>query len=67
MLAPRFSIRRLLLIMTFCGVCFLIFSMAVRGHEWAQSFSFAGLSLILLFSVFRDIFLCGVDRSFAAC
>ncbi|MHB0960947.1 MAG: hypothetical protein ACYC0X_33725 [Pirellulaceae bacterium] len=56
MLIPRFTLRRLLLLMTASGVFFLIVAQAVDGHAWAIGVSLAGASLLLSFLVYGILF-----------
>lgn len=49
MLAPQFSLRQMLAMMTGLGVFSLIASLAVRGHVWAASLVIAGCTLVLVF------------------
>lgn len=45
MLAPRFSIRTLLALLTAGAVVFLVAGMAVRGEMWAWGVTIAAMSL----------------------
>jgi hypothetical protein len=45
MLAPRFTIRTLLIVLTLGAVVFLVAGMAVRGHLWAWGATIGVLSL----------------------
>jgi hypothetical protein len=46
MLAPRFSIRALLILVTGGAVFFLVAGMAVRGEAWAWGVTIAALCLV---------------------
>jgi hypothetical protein len=47
MLAPRFSIRALLAVLTGAALFFLISGLAVRGDKWAWGITIGVLSLLL--------------------
>jgi hypothetical protein len=47
MLAPRFSIRSLLIVLTVGALFFLITGLAVRGDKWAWGITIGVLSLVL--------------------
>jgi hypothetical protein len=46
-LLPRFTIRTLLIILTFCAGVFLILGAALRGHSWAWGVSIGIFSLVV--------------------
>lgn len=46
-LAPQFTLRWLLGLMTVCGLLFAVFGSAARGHAWAIGVS-AGMGVLLL-------------------
>jgi hypothetical protein len=45
MLVPRFTIRAMLVVMTFCAVFFLVIGIAFRGQNWAWGIAIGVLSL----------------------
>jgi len=47
MLIPRFSIRFLLLLTTFCAVFFFVMTLAVQGSQWAVAVCVATGGLLL--------------------
>ena len=56
MLAPQFTTRRMLLLISGCSVLFLVLSMAVRGHYWAIAVSLGMGSILLTFLAFALFF-----------
>lgn len=56
MLAPQFTTRRMLLLIAFCSVLFLVLSLAVRGQLWAIALSVGIGSVGLMFIAFALFF-----------
>jgi hypothetical protein len=56
MLIPRFTLRRLLLVMTGISVVCVIIAQASRGHAWAIAISMAVAGLVLCFLVYAALF-----------
>lgn len=60
MLIPRFSIRWVLLLTTFCAVLFIVMAQAVRGRTWAMAITgavaFVGFTFILYAASFLSAY-----------
>lgn len=56
MLIPRYTLRRLLLLMTCISVFCVIVAQAVGGKAWAISVSLAAASLLMCFLVYGVLF-----------
>lgn len=63
MLTPQFSLRRLLLLVTLCGVLCLVPAVATRGYVWATAVAFALAGVGVLLAVQAALFL--VSRGLA--
>jgi hypothetical protein len=57
MVIPRFSLRWLLALTTFCALLSLVVSLAIRGQAWAIGISAALAALVLLGVLFVATFL----------
>jgi hypothetical protein len=57
MLIPRFSLRILLLIITFSSVFFFVMMLATRGHVWAWGVTIAISSVFAVTLVHATLFL----------
>ncbi len=57
MLIPRYSLSRMLLIVTVCAVVSLIVSFALRGQPWALGISLALATLALCLLIYACAFL----------
>jgi hypothetical protein len=56
MLIPRFTLRWLLLLTTFCGFFFFIVAFAARGQAWAVAVTLAGVGLVAAFLCYGVFF-----------
>jgi len=56
MIAPQFSIRRLLAFTVVCSVFFYFVSMAVRGRLWAVHFALIGIAVVVSLVVYALFF-----------
>ena len=57
MLAPQYSIRQILAIMTALGVFFVTASLSTRGHMWAAAIAVVGFTLLMTFLLYGLCFL----------
>ncbi len=56
MLIPRFTIRYILIVMTLCGLFFLVVSLAIQGKTWAIAASLSGASVVVTFLLYAAFF-----------
>jgi hypothetical protein len=56
MLAPQFSLRRLLAVVTLCGFVCLIVAAAVQGQMWAEAVVIALVGLVATIVVHGVLF-----------
>lgn len=51
MLAPQYSLRRLLVLVAFSGLACLVFAAAIWGHLWAVAAAITMLGLVVTIAV----------------
>lgn len=59
MLAPQFSLRKLLFFTVLCCLFAYLISMAVRGEQWALPFVIVGIAAVTAMVLYAVFFLIG--------